>query len=181
MSQQHNGLYNQFEWIVTLINMGIQPVDFDLVAIEDPLTGEISCSQEGLEIENCSAKSVKGSNQLFIRVLYTSDFMISSLRKNLIMRTAGWVQRFPIVLEIDEQAIIIANRFSNFSPVTLWFGSGEAFSEKIPGLRIMMAFIAALLFALMRRAISYSLRLPSFVFAEFGIKQPIVTNEPTAA
>lgn len=39
-----SGLYNEFEWIITLMNMGTQAIDFDLVAIEDPLTGEVSCS-----------------------------------------------------------------------------------------------------------------------------------------
>ena len=108
-SRQQNGLYNEVEWIVTLMNLSAEPIDFDLVSLEDPVTGEISCSQEGLSVDNCSAKQVKGSNQLFVRVLFTSDFTVHSLRKNLILRTAGWVQRFPINLEIDPKAILLAN------------------------------------------------------------------------
>lgn len=73
------------------MNLSTHAIDFEMVSLEDPITGEISCSQEGLRIDNCSAKQVKGSNQLFIRILFTSDFTITSLRKNLVLRSAGWV------------------------------------------------------------------------------------------
>jgi hypothetical protein len=139
--RQQNGLYNEVEWIVTLMNLGTIPVDFDLIAIEDPLTGEVSCSQEGLRVDNCGAKSVKGSNHLFVRLLYTSDFTITSLHKNLLLRNSGWVQRFPIELSIDPKAILLANQFSNFSPITIGHGQGDEFSEKIPAIRFFIVLI----------------------------------------
>ena len=62
-----------------------------MVAIEDLTTGDISCEQEGLKVDNCNSKSVKGANQLYVRLIFTSDFTLTSLRKNLILRNAGFI------------------------------------------------------------------------------------------
>lgn len=116
-----------------------------MVAIEDLVTGDISCEQDGLKVDNCNSKSVKGANQLFVRLIFTSDFTFTTLRKNLILKNAGFIQRFPVNLEVDPKAILIANQFSNFSPVTLGLGSGDSFSLKIPAMRSMIVIITIII------------------------------------
>jgi hypothetical protein len=148
------------------------------VALEDPLTGEISCGMDGLKIDNCGAKSVKGSNQLFLRIQFSSDFTLKSLRKNLIIRNAGWVQRFPIDLEVDLKAILLANRFSNFSPNTQGLGKGDDFSIKMPAFRFFIVIITMLVTFQLKYAIDQTSVIISSEFPDLHIVvETLAVNE----
>jgi hypothetical protein len=140
-----------------------------MIAIEDPLTGEIACSQDGLTVDNCSAKAVKGTNQLFIRLIYKTDYTLSSVKKNLLLRTSGWVQRFPINVEINEKVIRWANHFTNFSPFTLGFGSGDKFMEKIQGMRCLMVLMTVIIATCLIGSMEFTWRVPIHAFPDFGV------------
>lgn len=110
---------------------------------------------------------------MYIRLLFTSDFTLQSLHKNLYLRTAGHVQRFPINLEVDPKAIVLANQFSNFSYLTFGLGSGDEFSVKIPAIRLFIVLIMIFVAFEMKHAIDQSSSLPSHAFPIFGIDPPL--------
>ena len=83
-------------WELSVMNVG--EIDFSIISIylEDPLTGERSCYQDGLRLWPCIDQHISALKTRVFNLQYTSDFGVSELRKTLVFESLDQIQRFPI-------------------------------------------------------------------------------------
>ena len=78
--------------------MNVGEIDFALISVylEDPLTGERSCFQDGLRLWPCIDSRINALKTKNFSLQYVSDFSVSELRKTLVFESLDVTQRFPI-------------------------------------------------------------------------------------
>ena len=93
--------------------MNIGEIDFALISVylEDPLTGERSCFQDGLRLWPCIDSRINALNTKAFSLQYVSDFSVSELRKTLVFESLDVIQRFPIQIDISAKALRVAAEY----------------------------------------------------------------------
>ena len=90
-------------------------------------------------VDNCGAKLISTADYLDIRLIFSNDFTVTKIHKNLVLATPSWTQRFEMILEIDQKAIALANYVTNFNPLpplTTSQSNGKLFTQLMPLMRI---------------------------------------------
>ena len=98
----------KIKWELSVMNVG--EIDFALISVylEDPLTGERDCLQDGLALSPCGEYRIKALTTTTFTLQYLSDFAISELRKTLVFESLEVTQRFPIQIDISAKALRVA-------------------------------------------------------------------------
>ena len=92
-SIQHDIAYKEsqinqvFLWELSVMNVG--EIDFTIVSIymEDPLTGERGCYQDGVRLWPCIDSKVNALQTKVFTLEYTSDFAVSEVRKTIVFES----------------------------------------------------------------------------------------------
>ena len=93
--------------------MNVGEIDFLIISVylEDPLTGERSCYQDGLRLWPCIDQHISALKSKVFNLQYTSDFGVSELRKTLVFESLDQIQRFPIQIDISAKALRVASEY----------------------------------------------------------------------
>lgn len=95
--------------------MNVGEIDFTIVSIymEDPLTGERGCFQDGVRLWPCIDHKVNALQTKVFTLEYTSDFAVSEVRKTIVFESSDLIQRFPVVIDISAQALATASQYAS--------------------------------------------------------------------
>jgi len=98
-------------WELSVLNAG--DIDFPLISVylEDPITGEKSCHQDGLRLWPCIDARIKTLYSKTFSLQYTSDFSVTEIRKTLVFESLDIVQRFPLQIDISAKALRVAAEY----------------------------------------------------------------------
>ena len=74
-------------WELSVMNVG--EIDFAVISVylEDPLTGERSCFQDGLRLWPCIDSRINALQTKVFSLQYVSDFSVSEIRKTLVLES----------------------------------------------------------------------------------------------
>lgn len=86
--------------------MNVGEIDFAIIGIylEDPVTGERSCSQDGVFLYPCVDSRVNALKTKVFSLQYVSDFSVSQVRKTIVFESLDLIQRFPVRIQISTEA-----------------------------------------------------------------------------
>jgi len=102
-----------FLWDLDFMNVG--EIDFAIIGVylEDPVTGERSCQQDGVYLYPCIDSRVNALKTMVFSLQFVSDFSVSEVRKTIVFESLDLIQRFPVRIEISPDALKIATEHVN--------------------------------------------------------------------
>ena len=139
---------NLFDWKLTLLNIGDFGFQVHRIWLEDPFTGEKSCSQDGFTLLNCGEQFyVPGQEKIDLKLRYACDFTVSQLRKTIILESLHMLQRFPLQVELEPEALRIANQYATYSNLAFRFLGFRCTSHSL-GPQVLLTSVFSYLVAL---------------------------------
>ena len=93
--------------------MNVGEIDFAIIGVylEDPVTGERSCYQDGVYLIPCIDSRINALKTKTFQVQYMSDFSVSEVRKTIVFESLNLIQRFPLRIETTPEALKTATEF----------------------------------------------------------------------
>lgn len=100
-----------FLWDLNVMNVG--EIDFAIIGVylEDPVTGERSCYQDGIRLWPCIDSRVNALKTKIFTLQYTTDFSVSEVRKTIVFESLDLIQRFPVQIDISVEALRVASEY----------------------------------------------------------------------